>query len=275
MIVASSFPLSSTSNPDVELFPEVPRVFYEAAPLIEVICQLRFPSVLRIERTPDDFQEQVRNEFPFFERAAAPKLTQLPPEIIEALGAQIAPINYRFRTEDGLTTLSLTPDALALSTTGYILWEEFWRQLRIGLDALVRVYRPSFYTRIGLRYRNSIDRQKLGLDDRPWADLLAPWIIGELTLPLFEGQVAEAARQLRVRLPDSKGAVFLQHSLAPSPAGSRVYVIDLDFYTDQKTEVEHAEPILDHFRKRAGWGFRWCITDTLHEALRPQPLADA
>jgi hypothetical protein len=44
----------------VQLFPPSSRVVYRRAPLIEVVCQLRFPTLLSIEsKPPADFQERI------------------------------------------------------------------------------------------------------------------------------------------------------------------------------------------------------------------------
>jgi hypothetical protein len=48
-------------------FPAAERVIYDVNPLEEVICQLRFPPILKIdEATLADFQECVRNSYPFY-----------------------------------------------------------------------------------------------------------------------------------------------------------------------------------------------------------------
>ena len=45
--------------------PDNRRYAYGKAQLIEVICQLRFPTILSIDtREPADFQETVREAFP-------------------------------------------------------------------------------------------------------------------------------------------------------------------------------------------------------------------
>lgn len=47
------------------LFSGHPRTLYRSAPTHEVICQLRFPTILSINNTePADFQEAIRAEFP-------------------------------------------------------------------------------------------------------------------------------------------------------------------------------------------------------------------
>ena len=47
---------------------ETKRVRYEKSPLVEVIFQLRFPTILSINAVqPVEFQELIRKEFPFYE----------------------------------------------------------------------------------------------------------------------------------------------------------------------------------------------------------------
>ena len=49
-------------------FPQHPDIPLSAPPLAEVICQVRFPPILRIVREePSDFQERVRDRFPLLE----------------------------------------------------------------------------------------------------------------------------------------------------------------------------------------------------------------
>jgi uncharacterized protein (TIGR04255 family) len=56
-------------------FPEAPRVIYEKNPLDEVLCQLRFPTVLKIDAEPPAaFQELIRADYPFYERKPTFKL---------------------------------------------------------------------------------------------------------------------------------------------------------------------------------------------------------
>ena len=70
-----------------ELFPPSPRVIYSKAPLVQVICQLRFPTLLSIESQPPvEFQERIRDHFPLLEKVTNPLQTQLPPEVFQALG---------------------------------------------------------------------------------------------------------------------------------------------------------------------------------------------
>ena len=49
----------------MRMFSNQPRKFYRRSPLIEVICQLRFPDILKIEaHEPADFQDAIRQVYP-------------------------------------------------------------------------------------------------------------------------------------------------------------------------------------------------------------------
>lgn len=48
-------------------FPPTPRVRYELNPIQEVICQLRYPPILRIgAEAPAAFQEVIRKDYPLY-----------------------------------------------------------------------------------------------------------------------------------------------------------------------------------------------------------------
>jgi uncharacterized protein (TIGR04255 family) len=259
-----------------ELFPDSPRVIYAKAPLTEVVCQLRFPPLLRIESTPPaDFQERIRAVFPLLERRPQLQLglpQGLPPEIMQIIGSASAGANYVFRTEKQDFTLTLAPDWLALSTTKYERWEGFKSLLLPPLDALIDIYKPSFFSRIGLRYQNAIRRSILKVEDQAWVKLLEPHILGALALPHFEPHILEVRKVIRAKFPDGAGSMLLQHGFGGNDAHDRnVYLLDFDLYAE-KTEVKNAVSLLNDFHARAGRAFRWCITRFLHEHLGPSQL---
>jgi uncharacterized protein (TIGR04255 family) len=169
--------------------------------------------------------------------------------------------------------VSLTPESLTLSTSRYSRWEIFSGQLDGPLAALRKLYNPSFLSRIGLKYSDFIERNRLGLRETPWSKLLRPEVLGELLNPVFEEGLEDARRVLRVRLPSGSGSVLMTHGLGMNQETKEVgYLIDFDFFTEQRTEVSDAESKLSSFHDQAGRAFRWCITEQLHRALEPSPL---
>src|SRR5262245_14199412 len=163
------------------LFPPSDRVFYERAPLTEVTCQLRFPPVLRIEsQAPADFQDRIRKIFPLVERAQD-GLQEIPAEVLQSMGIFRQGAGFAFSTESRAWTLALMSQQLVLTTQKYTQWKEFMDFFHPALRALVELYEPAFFQRIGLRYVNVIERSALGLSvETPWSDLLRQELLGEL-----------------------------------------------------------------------------------------------
>jgi uncharacterized protein (TIGR04255 family) len=192
----------------------------------------------------------------------------IPPEILQILSMGVLDNSYRFVTEDRKTTIILVAESISLSTTDYKDWSEFKKMFGVAFDALMAIYKPSYFTRVGLRYTNAIDRSMLELASTPWSQLLRPEIIGELALPQFENSL-EAVKHM-LRLKTNEGSVTLQHGTAIVQGHSeQCYTLDCDFSSSQKTVADDVQPLLAQFNDRAFRAFRWCITDTLHRALGP------
>lgn len=259
------------------LFPEVDRVVYDKNPLVEVICQLKFPRILRIDtELPAAFQEEIRPAFPNFRQSAALDLSNLPPDLARLVGLDRAlgagQQSYEFSSADGGWKITLTSQFLALVTTDYRRWEQFKERLVLPLEALKKTYAPPFFSRLGLRYQDVIKRSSLALDDVPWRDLLQERILGELATPEIEAATAEVARNLLLQLGVDGYKVRVQHGFAKTGQDpENCYLIDCDFFVELQTEPTHATAALDRLNKESGRLFRWCIKPRLHEAMGPRP----
>ena len=197
----------AATRAEEQVFPDVTRVHYGKATLHEVVCQVRFPADLRLEKDPPaEFQQRVRAMFPLLNRKTQAVVASLPPEVAKAFEAVVPPSGtntiWHFATEDGKTRLELTKDNLTLISRSYDRWEQFWKQFQEPLDAFVELYEPPFFVRIGLRYTNLISRSVLGLNDVPWHELLKPHVLGELAVDGVGERAIEAVRNLLVTLPE-------------------------------------------------------------------------
>ena len=258
-----------------EIFPAIERFGYQRSPLTQVVVQFNFPTILRIESAPPaDFQESVRSSFPIFQRQSALfGGAQMPPEIARIFAGAPNGGAYLFASEDKTSTVALTPQSLTFTSSNYDRWETFKVKYLHPLAALVTVYKPSFFERVGLRYSNAIDRSALSTSE-PWSCLLSPRLLGELSDPLLESGVVDARRVLQVTDPKTAESFILQHGLnvAGRPGA---YAIDFDFIVLKRTEIDHAGHILDRLHGRASRAFRWAISDQLHELLGPVRLHDS
>lgn len=261
-------------------FPDSPRVIYAKNPLTEVICQLRFPAILRIDsEAPVAFQERIRHEYPLYQKGIRQELflSSLPGPVAEGVegGPGLGPLSgaHDFISADGCWTVGLTREFLALSTRNYLRWEEFRQHLELPLRSLTEVYTPPFFSRVGLRYQDVIVRSRLGLEESGWPELLRPYIVAELGSSDISGSVEAAVRFIIIHLEQTGGLVRIQHGLAQHPGtGESCYLIDSDFFIEGQTGGRDVETTLNAFNAQAGRLFRWCITEKLHLAMEPQPL---
>jgi len=213
-----------------------------------------------------------------------PMGVRVPPEIAKALGSNVPGLlsaigataatgnrHYDFSSDSGWT-VTLNRDFVALTTRRYMRWEDFRGRLVKVIDALRAEYSPSFYIRIGLRYRNLIKRAEWGLEDVSWADLLEPHIAGPLSSAGVVSAIDRVGSEVTIGL--DAGKVTLKHGLAAATKGAapNSYVIDSDFFLEGRTEIDDGLDKLDHFNREARRLFRWAIKDRLHEAMGPESI---
>lgn len=257
------------------LFSDNTRYSYQSSPLVEVICQLRFPTILSIGSTePAQFQEQVRGEFPRY----MAKQEQQPPRLVNGKLEQVAPItNYNFISTDGLWKINLTKDFIALSTLRYKNWEEFAQKLDKVLALFIQIYQPAFFERIGLRYINAFSRKRLGLEGELWDDLINQPFIGVLAEPdVDETQTAKCALDVEMSLGESRR---MKLHAGPGMLGDGKqdpepkFILDGDFsVAGKELPAQRIAGDLDVLHDYAVRLFNSAITKELHDAMGPTPL---
>jgi uncharacterized protein (TIGR04255 family) len=252
-------------------FPESERIVFEQNPLAEVICQLTFPTILAIAaESPSGFQELIREHYPIYERAGL----NLPPGASEIISQFPIPIGidivtHRFLTEDRSCQVALNRDFIAVTVNNYERWEDFQATLGEAKTAFENAYRPAFYTRLGLRYRDVVDRESLGLGDRPWSALINPSVLGLLGA---EADIQRGIKAIRgeviVELDEPPGAaVKLSHGLGDQKEGGQSYVVDADWFVTGRNDPGEVMDVLGRINRQAGDLFRWAITPELRNGL--------
>lgn len=264
------------------LFPESERVLYKVNPLAEVICQFRFPTILRIrEGQLAGFQDRIRKDYPIYTEQEPSIGGGVPPQLPKELAAIIGQMKissglviHRFSTKDSQRFISLSDGFMALAETKYERWESFRKEVINAVSALKEVYEPAFYSRVGLRYRDIISRRSLRLTNVGWQDLLQPYIISELSDKDVSGAIARIRTQAVINISEiPDGQITLNHGLVKFPGSDEeCYTIDADFSVERKEGVDEPFKILDKFHGLAGQLFKWAITERLHNAMGPQPI---
>ena len=262
------------------LFAPYERFHYARSPLVEVICQLRFPTILSIgANEPAAFQEAIRKEFPKY----MTRQEQLPPKVVKngnttALETPKPITNYHFISEDGRWKINLTQNFIALSTLAYQRWEDFAIRLDQALAQFIQIYQPAFFERIGLRYVNAVSRKALGLEGQLWDDLIQSQYIGILGEPdVEESEIAKCSLEVDTPLV---GGYRMKLRTGPGLVGGGKtdkevkFVLDADFSTAGKMTAEAVPEKLERMHRFAVCFFQGAITKELHEAMGPTPMAD-
>jgi uncharacterized protein (TIGR04255 family) len=256
------------------IFPESRRVIYEKNPLRQVICQVRFPAILRIvSEPPVDFQDRIRGEYPLFVEKREATIN-LPEELSKKLPSEFltAETAYEFASADEQWSVTLTRGFLALTSRHYERWEDFCQHLAGPLTALMELHSPPFFSRTGLRYQDVIKRSALELGEVEWEALLNPKLAGELSDKQIAAAIKKSQHEFQIE-HNSNGDVRIRHGLVRDDrSGEMCYLIDADFFTEERLECENARARLDEFNREAGRLFRWCISDRLHDAMGPRPV---
>ncbi|MBQ7566722.1 MAG: TIGR04255 family protein [Oscillospiraceae bacterium] len=260
------------------MFANEPRCIYAKNQILEAVCQFRFPAILQIETSvPADFQEAIRQTFPRYEtrkEQPAPKVTATPgqPPKVE----QQQPItNHAFLTADGAWRVNLTQGFIALTSTRYTRWEEFARMLDQPLAHFIRIYKPAYFDRVGLRYVNAFSRKELDLEERPWRELIEEKYVGLLADELIpEGSFARCTQDAELSLP---GGCRLKLHTGPGVVrrGNQTeqetrFMLDTDFSMSGNVQTSMSAAAMNTLHTHADSVFRDAITDVLHDAMEPQ-----
>jgi uncharacterized protein (TIGR04255 family) len=92
---------------------------------------------------------------------------------------------------------------------------------------------------------------------------------------LSEDEFIDVQSLFTYRLDRTNAMARVRHGLARRQNLDELsYLIDADFFSEEPTEVGDALGKLDLFNRESGRLFRWCITEDLHRAMEPQPVAN-
>lgn len=257
--------MASSTTP----FPIVDRVVFANNPLHEVVCEFRFPTILKIDSEPPaSFQELVRHKFPLLAKQAGVNLPTLPPQVANALAGAIPKAATAFKTEDDLNELVLSSESLVIRCRSYNSWDEFKENILLAHGALRDVYAPNFYLRVGLRYINLIKRSGLNLGSEPWSELLNPRVAGELAEPSWNDCIVGLNKNVRCNLPFDDDLMIFQHGLVSVDDDPEiVYALDFDYIHNSKLDATDVDGAIERLHGYSGSAFQWCISERLKLAL--------
>jgi uncharacterized protein (TIGR04255 family) len=240
------------------------------SPLVEVICQVRFPPVLVIAaEDPAEFQEHIRKRFPLFEveqQSLNVQVNLASGAARPIIDAQSPTQLYRFLSDRSDTTVTLVVDLFDLSTNNYTICEHFAEEHSLFYDDVSKVYSPAFATRIGLRYVDHISPTKLGLSSLAEAvDLLRNELSATYRTDAWNEPV-EMISQLVLGDEERRlGLRFGKRSDLDEP----IVILDFDCFEEGQLRLDDLIQRCNNYHQIIYDAFRWSIREERFDVFRP------
>lgn len=253
------------------------KYHYEKSQLRSVICQVRFPPILSVDASPPAiFQNDIRDKFPYFsEKLEQQTINNLNSKnivfdgMLQSLKQANAWKNYEFLSESSKCKVNLTRTFLSLSSDEYSTWKDFYSKFSSILSIFIGVYKPSFFTRIGLRYIDIFNRNELGISEQPWNALIRGEFIGFLSNELHDRVISfQSIQELKLK-DDDKKVRIASSSVFAQPENENCIMLDCDFSSSAKTTFISMESCLQYLHSQANGVLQKAILKPLHDAMQP------
>jgi len=242
------------------LFPVVPETPLEHPPLTEVVCQVRFPPILRIaNEEPAEFQELIRGRFPDMEKAQPVQIQLSAPGNPSASEVEPRPPLFRFIRHEEQLTVALTVNFYALSTLRYTHWSDFLNGLRFVNDAVQQTYRLPHASRIGLRYINRLTLANTGTAGRDeLLELVRPELSATLRGPTWD-KVTDMIAVLSFGTPPTQ--LNLRYGYEQAGDDGPALLLDFDCFEDDRLPLDDLLERCERYHALIYNAFRWCVPD--------------
>lgn len=228
--------------------------------LKQAVCELRFPTLMELgeARPPVALVNALRKEYPHLELAN---------EVTLGIAGGIPGSNnsHIFRSSKLNWTVSLKQSAISIETSSYTEYEQLKERVLKVVSAAALLIDSDFFTRIGLRYINTID----ATDGNP----AEGWVNPELVKPILGGKFVGINEYAgRLQLLGEDGGCLLQHGIRLKPPlrdgqpQYPEYLIDIDAYRND-VGVGDTASALDKLHSQAFNVFDWCLDSKARDFL--------
>ena len=239
------------------VFATVARERLVNPPLELVVAQLRFPYILDLAdaRPPASFHKRIRAEYP----VASPR---------PMAGFGVGPTSpivttmvWAFEDAAQEWTVSLTPTFVSLETKRYSTFENFVTRFVALVEAVRTEYGVSIRDRLGLRFVNHFAQQLQPEMPDGWLRKIRPELVPLNPLRTLAESVHTTC-DTRLATDNYILAVKTVVTDGHFPGASvDELILDIDCYTDQRSDLNRVDDVLKSFRQVTYQMFRWAIGD--------------
>lgn len=244
--------------------PEPQEVHLPKAPLVKVLCQIRFPAIASIDKKEfiAPFQEEIRHNYPKLEKDQGVELSFGPQG-----GSFSTKVIWRLLDKSMQWRVSVGENFLSLETSEYPGREVFIKALREVIEKMQATIQPDLIERIGLRYINRV----LFTNFDHLATLLHPGVLGIVGDELNENltnNLCETKFTLSegLKVTGKWGLLPGGQSYDPTvlaPIEGRSWILDIDGFSEESSDFD-PETVLTKLHSLADMDyrlFRFTVTD--------------
>jgi len=251
---------------------------YKNNQIIEMVCQLRFSTILRLNSDSDEllskFQEKIKDNYPNYkmidESVFDVKMDGQEKEI-ESITPQILRNNIKnhtFESADGKERINLTCNFISFSTRKYVSWKEFEEEFIKILDKFANIYGVKNFNRVGIRYINAFSKHELGInEEESWKGYISDELIG---LSIKYDNVKVYNSKIEIPFEDNIQMRIL-YGLGTKQKLDKtslpVFIIDKDTYKLGNIEKSCVNDILKVLHKHNSEVFEQLIKEKLREKM--------
>jgi uncharacterized protein (TIGR04255 family) len=250
-----------------------PKVKYEQNFLKEVVFQVRFEPILRLEtEAPADFQSAIKERFPAVQAGQAIEI-DASASVDKGFDAKVRSTRktWTFFTKDKTRSLTVESSALTLSYTVYKNFDEVQSDVDFLWERFQTIYSVETLSRIGLRYINVIEIDGNPLD---WAGLIAPTLLDMFAIPSPEDHgLLRAIHTVFWGSEDTlvKFSYGIYNTEFPAPPVHRQFILDYDCYSVAPKDARDIRDTLIQYITVIYGLFERGITNGLRDIMRPIP----
>jgi len=238
--------------------PEEKSVRYETNFIETAVCEVRFPTLLELENTPPvKFQTALRKLYPFYSVEQAVSIGNMPSQ-----GNR-----YLFKSKKKDWTVSLKSNSLSLETKKYIDFDDFSARFALMLKTIGDFLDTDFFTRVGLRYINSVPLPGSNMDRKDIDKWINPALVASIksgalgTLKTFHCEVSGHIKD---------GGYTFRHGFSPlkinEDRNSLSYTLDYDYFKEV-VEYDDIHEVIKQFNSQNFNLFKWSLGENAVKLL--------
>jgi len=224
---------------------------YPNSPLVEVVCEVRFPGELAIECRRDEFYEKIRDRYP----------TILVPEV----GDGLAP--YRFENEGQTAEIMLAISRFSFHDKKYSGHKRFIKEFNDLVKTISQTYSLKKLARVGWRYINVIPFTR--------EDGIVPlqrFISVNVNLPEGVSDQFENLSMVFIsKVPDGTITTRIE-SIIRSDDQQEALLLDFDFALTEKIAFSTINSCVSRAHEQTRAIFENLITDDYRQYLRGEMI---